>query len=464
MKVFRLAAVAAFAAAPSFLAAQVASDSAHPITLDEAVRLAQRNSPLTVQARGQMRLGGAGVRAAYASFIPRVDVGLSAGHQGGDRIGPSGNIIPYTGRPWSYGSNWQASVDLFDGGQRFFNLRQQQKTVDAADANETAQRFTVSLNVKQQYYNVLAARESEAAARAQLQQAAQQLRASSARVAAGAATKSDSLRSVIQVGNARLALVTAQNNLNFANAQLTRMVATPFVVTAFASDTMDRPTISLDSAALQQYAERGPAVRQAEANLSAAKAAVRASKTPYLPTITASYFRSGNGFDKYFGRGAATYVCGQTQPTRTQLAQDIECATYVYSDRLSIQLNYPLFNQWTREFQLTRDQVAEDNAEASLRDARLLAQQTLTQQIGALRNAEERISIQEASVAAAEEDLRVQQQRYNLGASTLLDVLTSQTQLNQAQAALIQARYDYRVATAQLEALVGRDLTMTVPR
>lgn len=59
---------------------------------------------------------------------------------------------------------------------------------------------------------------------------------------------------------------------------------------------------------------------------------------------------------------------------------------------------------------------------------------------------------------AAEEDLRVQQQRYALGASTLLDLLTSQTTLNQARSDLIAARYDYRVAKAQLEALVGREL------
>ncbi|MGI8498508.1 MAG: TolC family protein, partial [Gemmatimonadaceae bacterium] len=84
--------------------------------------------------------------------------------------------------------------------------------------------------------------------------------------------------------------------------------------------------------------------------------------------------------------------------------------------------------------------------------------QTLVQNLGSLHTAQQRVSIQLASVAAAEEDLRVQQQRYAVGASTLLDVLNSQTTLNQARAALIQARYDYRVAKAQLEALIGRPL------
>jgi outer membrane protein len=109
--------------------------------------------------------------------------------------------------------------------------------------------------------------------------------------------------------------------------------------------------------------------------------------------------------------------------------------------------------------QATAADVQEDIAEAQLRDARLLARQNLIQQLGALRTAEERIRIQQASVAAAQEDLRVQQQRYNLGASTLLDLLTSQTTLNAARAALIQARQDYRVARAQIEAIIGRDLS-----
>ena len=69
-----------------------------------------------------------------------------------------------------------------------------------------------------------------------------------------------------------------------------------------------------------------------------------------------------------------------------------------------------------------------------------------------------RIALQQQSVAAAVEDLRVQRQRYSLGASTLLDVLTSQTTLDAARSALIQARQDFRVARAQLEALVGREL------
>ena len=416
--------------------ADAAADSARPIALAEAVRLAQRRSPLTVQARGTERNARAGIRSAYSAFLPNLSLTADNTHRGGDFVGQDGNITAFTG-PTSYSTALSAGLELFDGGRRLFALRQARFEAGAAAANDVSQRFRVALEVKQQYFNVLAARESRGAALAQLEQARQQFRSATARVAAGAATKSDSLRSVILVGNARLALVTADNNLRVANAALTRLVASPYPVTAAVGDSAESSTIELDSLALDALALRGPAVAQAEANVAAASAAVRVAKTPYLPTIAARYSRGGSGFDSRYGLGDTRYV---------------------YSDALTFSLSYPLFNQYTREAQVVRASVAEDNADAVLRDARLLARQTLTQYVGAVRSASERIEIQTASVTAAEEDLRVQQQRYALGASTLLDVLTSQSQLDGARAALITARYDLRVAKAQIEALVGRDL------
>ncbi|HWL39252.1 MAG TPA: TolC family protein, partial [Gemmatimonadaceae bacterium] len=157
----------------------------------------------------------------------------------------------------------------------------------------------------------------------------------------------------------------------------------------------------------------------------------------YLPSLSASYSRSGSGIDPRFGFGDDPFS---------------------YNGRLSFSLSYPLFNGFQREEQVVRAKVAETNAQAALRDAELAAQQSLTQHIGTLRGASQRVAVQAASVAAAEEDVRVQQQRYNIGASTLLDLLTSQTALAQAQQALIQARFDYRIARAELEALIGREL------
>jgi len=66
--------------------------------------------------------------------------------------------------------------------------------------------------------------------------------------------------------------------------------------------------------------------------------------------------------------------------------------------------------------------------------------------------------MQAATVSAAEEDLRVQEERYGIGASTILDVLTSQTELDAARRDLIRSRYDLRVAKAEIESLIGSEL------
>lgn len=422
---------------PFALTAQAIDTIATPIALPAAIQLAQRNSLSTVQARGNIRTSSAAVKQAYAAFLPTFSVSAGKQRQAGDRFDTQGNLVPFTGNPSNYSTGLQSSLQLFDGGRRFFDVKRTKADEDAAEAGETVSHFNVALLVKQQYYNILAARESQSAAEAQIEQATQQLRSSSLRLRAGAAIVSDSLRSVVQLGNARLALLTARNNLQLANATLTRLVASPTTVTAMPSDTIDsRPAIP-DIADLMPLVEKAPAIEQADAQLASAHAGVRSAKTAFLPTVGMNFNRSGSGLDPQFGIGDKRYA---------------------YSQNLSFSLNFPLFNGLNREVNVARAIVAEDVAEVALRDAKYLARQTLVQSLGQMRIAEEQVAIQTTSVAAATEDLRVQQRRYELGATTLLDLLTSQTQLDNARTALIRARYDYRVAKAQLEALIGRDL------
>lgn len=438
MKLSRLIAAASLSILYSSAAlAQIIDTTATPVTLGEAIKLAQQKSVTTVQARGTIRTSEAAVKQSYAAFLPSFSVSASRQKQSGDRFDTQGNLVPFTGQPTNYSTGLSSSLQLFDGGRRFFDVKRSKADVDAAEAGETASLFNVALQVKQQYYNILAARESKSAAGAQIQQAEQQLKSSSIRLRAGAATVSDSLRSVVALGNARLALLTAQNNLRVANATLTRLVASPTTVTAVASDTVDQRVVIPDIAELEPLVNRAPAIQQADAQLASAHASVRSAKTAFLPTINMNFNRSGSGLDPQFGIGDKRYA---------------------YNQNLSFSLNFPLFNNLSREVNVARAIVAEDVAEVQLRDAKLLARETLVQSLGQMKTAQEQVAIQTVSVAAATEDLRVQQRRYELGATTLLDLLTSQTALDNARTALIRARYDYRVAKAQLEALIGRDL------
>ncbi len=436
-------AVAAALATANAAVDRVAAAEAAPraISLDEAVALPLRNNPRAVQARGETRASEAQVRSSYAAFIPNLSASAGATRRipagGGETRIVDGQLVTFPKEPWSYSTGLSANLDLFDGGRRFFDLRQARAGVRSAEAGEIAEEFGVALDAKQEYFNVLAARESEIAAHAQLAQAEQQFTSAIARVRAGSGTKSDSLRSEIQLINARLAVFTAQTDLEIANVSLTRVVGSEEPVTASDEETLNESAIRARDEDLRRAVESGPAVRDAEARLVAARAAHRASRTTYLPSLGASYSYGGSGTDNRFGFGEDPFD---------------------YSGAFRLSMSLPLFNQLNREEQIVRASVAEENAEAALRDTRLAALENLAIYLGAYRRAAQSVAAQSASVAASEEDLRVQQQRYGMGNSTLLDLLTSQSQLTAARDALIRARYDQRVAKAQLEVLAGQSL------
>src|SRR5689334_16299747 len=130
---------AALLLAPAVLAGQVtvSDTAATPISLSEAILLAQRNSLSTVQARGNIRTGEASVKQAYAAFLPSFSVSAGRQRQSGDRFDTQGNLVPFTGNPTNYSTGLQSSLQLFDGGRRFFDIKRSKADVDAAEAGET---------------------------------------------------------------------------------------------------------------------------------------------------------------------------------------------------------------------------------------------------------------------------------------------------------------------------------------
>ena len=433
-----LAAPAILGAQQTPQAQQTSTDSTlRPITLPDAIRLAKENNVSNVTAYNAVRTANNSVRSVRAAMYPTLTASAGQSISAGQRVNNQTNTLVDFVPAWSYNSGLSSQITLFDAGKMFADVRTQQANVVAQEATQVNTEYNVALNVKLAYNNILAAQESEGAARAQLAAANAQLQTSIAKVNAGAANVSDSLRSVVLVGNAQLAILTAQNTFRTQSASLTRLVGTPYFVTADLSDTVDHPVAPIDSAMIMQLALAGPTIRQFEAQAVAAQATERSAKAAYLPTVTANLNYSGSGTKALYGFNGNPYP---------------------YTRGASFNINYPIFNRFQRENNVAAAQISYENAQAQIKDARLGARQNVITYIATIRNAEETMRIQQIAVRASEEDLRVQQQRYNLGASTLLDVLNSQTALVTARQALIQARLNYRNARAQIEAVIGRDL------
>jgi outer membrane protein len=420
---------------PGILAITIAAPAAAQhvqITLPEAIQRALQVQPAMVQARGDESNAGGQRLAAIGAFVPTVTLNSAAFRQNASSIV---NGLPAQAGTYTYNTGLSLNLDLFDGLRRLQRYRNAAATAEAANAGYTNQRFQVTLQTKQAFYNALATEELVRVAESQVRRAQQQLQISVDKLHAGSATRSDSLRSTVDYGNARIARLQAQANLATAQANLGRQVGIDSLVRAVPDSTLPAlpDSIGLRAAAL----ENSPQVVQAQAQARAFGATVWDQRSQYLPTLSVSYSTSSQGLTQPWQ--------GFSPPNRNL-------------NQLRFSLSWIIFNGFAREQQQTAAVVQRDIANARAEDTRRQVNASLTQQLAATATAFEQIDIARANLAAATEDLRVQNERYRVGAATILDLLTSQAALTQAEVNLVQTRYNYLIARAQVEAVVGRTL------
>jgi outer membrane protein len=419
--------------APLRLAAQ---DRA--VTLADAIRLAERTQPGVVQAQGEVQTAAAQRRSAWGAYLPSLTASSSASDfssEGASRIDPvTGQVLSGNTTNRSLNASLRASVDLFTGFRRGAELKAARAGQAEAEAGLVDARFQQALATTNQFFDALSATQLVGVREGSVTRAEEQLKVSVAKLHAGSATRSDSLRSLVTLGNARLDLIQAQTDLATAEAGLARLVGETGRVRALDDSAFRQVVAAVDTQALRQEAEsRSPRIQTALAATTVAQANLRASRSQYWPSLTLGANTSWNG----------------------SRADDY---TFFNQRQVSLALSWDIFNGFDRELTVAQREASLDVAEVSAADERRAVDAELTQRLAELDAARSKIDITATSVAAATEDLRVQQERYRLGASTIVDVLTSQEALNQAEVDVVNARFDYLRAKAQLEALIGRTL------
>ena len=418
------------------VAAQQRPVSAPPaplqVSLAEAVRRALDVQPDVIRARGAVRTASADERAAWGAYLPTITTSGSASRSNAAGVDLS------TGRPilipgeYRYSVGLAANLDLFTGFKRGAMRRAASARTDAADAGFVNQRYQVSAATAQLFYTSLANEELVRVAESQLERAQEQLQIAVNKFQAGAATRSDTLTATVDLGNARLALLQAQANLATSQANLARQIGADQPVRAVPDTAFPSPP---DTAALRaDVIDRSPQVQQAEAQAKAAGADVTAARSQYWPTLRVSYNDTRQG------------------PALRSFPQFDETFRWTFG------LSWLLFDGFSREASQASASVQRDVAQASAADTRRQLGADLTQQLAALFTAYAQIGITGTNVVAATEARRVTQERYRLGAGTLLDLLTAEANLTQAEVNQVQARYNYLIARAQVEAVVGHAL------
>ena len=427
-------------AQPAPTPAPLVNPNARRVTLAEALQLGREYNPSQVQAQQNLRVANMAVTQAWGAYLPSVSATAGSSKSSSQRYNSAtGQVVSAPGDQSSFGLS--ANLSLFTGFQRGANQRAANATRDLNQAAMLQQDYATDLNTKQAFFNSLATQELVGVAQANLARSDQQLKLTSEKLRLGATTRSDSLQASVDYGNAEVQLIQARANALTAQANLARAIGSEGMAAAIPDTALEIRLPALDTATLRHDAEaNAPTVVEAQAAVSAADASRAANRAQYFPTLSL---------------GANQRWAGQILlPWNPVVAGPKYTGTW----SLSLSLNYPLFNGFQREASIVNADANYQAAQAKRRDARLGLDASLTQELTALDAAGAQIDVARTTVAAAQEALRMQRERYRLGASTIVDLLTAETTLNQAEVGLVQARYNYLIARAQLEALVGHAL------
>jgi outer membrane protein TolC len=308
--------------------------------------------------------------------------------------------------------------------------------VDGADADERRQRFTTALGTEADYYDVLAQAELLRVADERVRRAEEQLAVARARVLAGAAVQTDSLQLLLELTRAKVDLLRQESVVAVARLQLGRRTGIPGPVDAAPLDTLPAPQLPISQAqAIEEAVKVSPIVEVARAEERRTDALFKSERSSYLPSL--NLFGSWNGFDDDLVPDATT------------------------RSTFGLSLNFPIWDGAQREIRVYRANTARQIAEAARRDTELGIGRDMAEAYQAYNTARASAELASNAVVVARENLRVQQERYRAGATTIIDLVTAQVDLTEAEAGLVQARYTARLARAGVEAILGRRLTET---
>jgi outer membrane protein TolC len=397
------------------------------LDLPTVIARAVAANPAVVQGEALLRTANSEGRVAQGAYLPSLSVTSSV-------LRSDQTSAIAVGSSSAYAAGLTSSMDLFTGGRRSAERVRARADFRYAEAFDVTQRFAVTLLAQRAYYEALRGTELLGVAGARVTRAERGLKYAQDRVRAGTATRSDELRARLELTAALQQRLAARDTLQTAGYALGRLVGTDGPVGARAPASLDmRPLALGDSEIVRLAIESAPAVQAAEAQVRATEAATRAARTLYLPTV-----RLTGGYNF---ANQSTVIGAPRQGWQLQVGTSL-----------------PVFNGFLREDAVIRADAVADIARAQSLDSRRQVRAEAARLLSALHYSRENIALAGDAVTAAEEDLRVQTQRYRAGISTALDQLSSELAVTQAALGLVAARYNYQTTRAALEALVGRNL------
>jgi len=486
-------------------ASSLSAQEKAPLTLEQAINLARINNPLFLSTLNDLGPANWSVRAANANlFLPDADISFFTAWQdaGIQRLGaarfPQPSVLL---SQYSFGLTYTLNgTTIFSPGQRKAERTAVERRIDDAE-------LQLSSSVTVAYLEVLRLEDQAVQADRELRRSEEHLRLAEAREEVGAGTRLETMQAEVARGRAEVDLVLSENRARVSKLRLIQAlgVEVPADDIELVSEfPIFAPQLDLENL-INDALTRHPSLVAARADRKAANSGVKTAKASYFPTLSLRASWSGftrddtdpqNAVDNALGsatsNAAATVgLCDTFNDLYTATGEPVppafsNCSSFAFTSSDSASLtravtmsnntfpfdfsnepvtltaffSLPLFNGFDRQVQVEQAVARRNDLDYQVRGLELQIRADVTEAVRNLETAYRTVLLQRENTAKAREEMRLAQERYQLGAGTFLELLDSQTLSTQAEVDEINASYGFHQSLASLEAAVGRPMQL----
>ena len=415
------------------------------LTLEQAVRMALQQNPAFQTNNDEGGATRARLRQVQAAWFPRFDFrqDFTRGNNPVYVFGTKLTQRRFSAADFALNSlntpapldNFQTRVDgqwqLFDSNQTLLHQRSAKRLVTACDFETEQARQDLILEIVRSYYGVLVLKESAKSADEAVKTAESSAQRMETMHTAGLLVDSDLLSAKVFVAQMKDRQIRARNDLALGEMQLAREMGASLDAPAEPAATLSEP--GTPSRPLDEWIrvamEQRPGLRAAQLQETAMKDEGKAAKAEFGPKV--ELFGSAERDAMTFGGPSGT---NWTAGARIEFNVFAGGAQKARAAEAAANANKAKHNvEWLRS-----------GVQLEVRKA-LLDGSAAAQRTASARDAAEQ----------AKESLRIVQNRYEAGLTTVTELLRSQTAQLEARTEYLAALQDWQVAQAQLERAAG---------
>ena len=415
------------------------------LTIEEAISIAlQRNSNL-IKGTNSLQINKAEVKNAYGELLP--NFGLRGNWGWEKRLVDEGSVSTVIINDQlitaasetdtrSYSVSASGNITLFDGLANYAKISQKNMSLEAAKLNLEKLKQDIVFNTTTYFYAVISSNELVKVREDNVKFNQKLLETISEKNKVGAVPLADVYTQQVQLGNAQLLLIQAQNSYEDAKNSLLNYLALDilkdfeFVDPYISGENTETESLSLANLFKEALQHRFD-YKSKKLDIEAADKGITIAQSGLLPSITGNYSFSTSG---------------------VKPANLFERRIY----NVGLNLNIPIFSNWRTESSMQFAEVKKLNEMESLSVLERTIKIEVKKSYLDLIASKKRLEVSTSNVVAAKENRRVNKERYSLGSGTILDVLQSDKDYTQALTENIKARFEYHTNRDKLMNALGK--------